>query len=600
MSFGMKSFHEVGLLRDLDVHLIESLIRTFLTRGNPPSEEIKTLLALAVRVTNEGHVCLDLHSDHWWQLDRIRRDNEEQTSAREKQILSLPAPRNAQRALLNCPEWVGSGESSLPFILERNRLYLRRFWNYEKRVANRLRALAEREPTPIPAQLRTQLATVTFGREGQFRPTPSQLDAVQRGLKNRLTIITGGPGTGKTTIAALLLRLLVAQAENTAPLRIRMAAPTGKAAARLQESVGSEISTDTRQILWEPASTLDRLLGYQRNSPYFHYNRETPLPADIVLIDETSMIDLPKMAKLLDAITPQTRLILLGDKNQLASVDPGSVMAELCEAAALRHCIVELTESKRFDADSAVTPISQAVRAGDADSAWKLLTDPSIGSANKKVTLHDATAFTPRDVPKDFAEIVRTRYRAFLAAKTPAEAFRALSAFRVLCALRRGATGSNRINAFIEDLLFPNRKGDFYDHRVILVTKNDYDMHLFNGDVGILLPNEEGDLVAHFETREQPLPTRLLPAHESAFAMTVHKAQGSGFGHIALILPTQEGPILTRELIYTGLTRTETGVDLWCEPSTFKSGVTRLTARSMGLREQLNIPASTPEPNPST
>ncbi len=582
----VESLFNAGLLRELDVHALNALVRRF-APDSAPSGDVQAILALAIRVSGDGHVCLDLQSDTWWQLERAT-PNDDETRDPGKIISTLPPPNGAEKLLNDCTTLVGDDTANLPFVLHNHRLYLRRFWNYEKFAAEKLLALAGKPAQSISKATQQRLDSLTFGDKGQFSLAASQKQAILKGLENRLTIITGGPGTGKTTIAAILLKLLGENAGGK-DLRVRMTAPSGKAAARLQESVRAGIPEASRGLEMEPASTIERLLGYQRNSPYFLHTRKNPLATDILLVDETSMVDLSRMAKLLDALPATARLILLGDKNQLASVDPGSVMAEICEAEALKNCVVELTESKRFDADSAVTPLSQAVRAAKADEAWEILSEGAAGVEGKKVSLHRTIhEFTFREYPDDFAALVRERYRAFCDAKDPRAAFDAFAQFRVLCALRRGATGVDRINRLIEDLLFPSRRGDFYDHRPILVTKNDYEVQLFNGDIGIILPDENGKLMAHFETRATPLPTRLLPEHETAFAMTVHKAQGSGFHHVAVLLPAQDSPILTRELIYTAITRTETGVDLWCEEEAFKSGILKATTRSMGLKSRLD------------
>ncbi len=584
----VESLFNADLLRELDIHAVDALVRRFAS-DKIPSDEVQAILALAIRVSGDGHVCLDLQSDTWWQLERAIRNNDDETRDVGSGISTLPRPKATEDVIKDCAALVGDGDAKqTPFVLHNHRLYLRRFWNYEKFVAEKLLSLAEKKPAQVSEEIQQRLNSLTFGENGEFSLTASQEQAVRKGLENRLTIITGGPGTGKTTIAAILLKLLGENAGEKI-LRVRMTAPSGKAAARLQESIRAGIPEEYKGLDIEPASTIERLLGNQRNSPYFLHNRKNPLAADVLLIDETSMVDLPRMAKLLDALPPDARLILLGDKNQLASVDPGSVMAEICESQALKNCVVELTESKRFDADSAVTPLSQTVREANADEAWTILSEGTAGVEGKKVTLHRTIKeFTFREYPDDFATLVRERYRAFCEAKDPRAAFDAFAQFRVLCALRRGATGVDRINRLIEGLLFPNRRGDFYDHRPILVTKNDYEVQLFNGDIGIILPDETGNLVAHFETRATPLPTRLLPEHETAFAMTVHKAQGSGFNHVAVLLPTQDSPILTRELIYTAITRTETGVDLWCEEESFKSGILKATTRSMGLKSRLD------------
>ncbi len=589
----MPAFYEAGLLRDLDVQTVSALVRIF-CGASPPAPEIQILLALAIGATGAGHACLDLNRPDWRQLQRVRHDDEPTDSASRTALLArLPAPPAVHALLSAAAPLVGDGAADRPFVLAAGRLYLRRFWNYENQVARQLRRMAQTPDQAVPSEILAAVDALVLRKPGSggapLKLAPAQAEAVRRGLRGQLTIVTGGPGTGKTTAAAILLQLLARETTPGQPLRVRLAAPTGKAAARLDESVRGEIGALGAALDLKPAATLDRLLKPRRDSPYFQHDRDHPLPADIVVVDEASMIDLPKMAKLLDALGTQTRLVLLGDKNQLASVEPGSVMAEICDARTLQPCLVELTESKRFGDASVVKLLAAAVNDMRSDEAWRIALS---GADERQIVVRDSGRFGRKEPPAEFAAEIKLRYAAFRNAQTPADAFRALAQFRVLCALRRGPTGADRINAAIEDVLFPHRRGEFYDHRVILVNKNDYEIHLYNGDVGVVLPDPErgGSLAAFFEGRPRSVPCRLLPEHETAFALTVHKAQGSGFGRVAVLLPDRDSPILTRELIYTAITRTETGVELWCEEQAFKAGVAKRTERSMGLKDQLDEP----------
>ena len=597
MSSLLDQFRSDGWLRDVDVQLVASLLRVFGAGAPPPPENVQSILAFAVSATADGHVCLDLNSSDWAQFANFRRHDASSHSPDVSFPANrIPTPREACTLLLACPALVGDGSGPQPFVLEQNRLYLRRFWNYECLVARKLRQMAEsNSPCSLslpPGSLEAFLSNQLLSGGMRFPLAPAQVQAVRMGLVRQLVVVTGGPGTGKTTVAAFLLQALARLNPQNNSLRIRLAAPTGKAAARLEESVRRGIGSNAASLILEPASTIDRLLGYRPHSPYFFHNRDNPLPADVVLVDEASMVDLPKMAKLLDALESRTRLVLLGDKNQLASVDPGSVMAEICESKLLANCVVELTESKRFADDSPVKQISVAINQMRADDAW-IAALSHAGPDDDAITVHDSSDFDPLAPPAAFREAIRRRYGPFVESKTPREAFKALSKFRVLCALRHGPTGSTSVNAAIENVLFPSRTGDCYSHRAILVTQNDYEIHLFNGDVGVLLPDPErnGDLSAFFEGRPRSVPFRLLPEHETAFAMTVHKSQGSGFSRVMVLLPPRDSAILTRELAYTAITRTESGVDLWCGETSFKAGVSRQTERRMGLRKKLDAPA---------
>lgn len=582
----ISELHSAGILRELDVHMIASLARSFEKGKNRSDDLVKTLLALALHVTDNGDICLDLDAQNWAQVaNRGPIEDAEPEEQAAALWARLPSPNEARKILASDEVLVGDAAAGRPFVLNGNRLYLRRFWNYEKEVADTLRSLAEQPSQPLTPAMEAEITTLAL--PGGHALSPNQKEAVRKALQNKLTIITGGPGTGKTTVAATVLKML-AQQRHSATLRVRLAAPTGKAAARLEESVG-EVTRSTSNIEAVPAQTLERLLGYRPGSPYFRHNREHPLPADVVVVDEASMIDLPKMAKLLKAIGKDTRLVLLGDKNQLASVDPGSVMAEICEAQRLSNHVVELTENKRFGEDSAVAPLSRSINKGDSAEAWKLL-NSDMGATDKKVTPFPVNELTKRGVPPAFVAQIKAGFEAFRNQTDPGKAFAELSRFRVLCALRRGRLGAMRINRDIEDILFPNRRGEFYAHRVLIVTENDYTLQLYNGDVGIVLPDptRNGEPAVYFENRGTPVSYHLLPPHETAFAMTVHKAQGSGFGRVLVVLPAEDSPILTRELLYTAITRTETGVDLWCEELSFKQAIQTRTQRSMGLKARLD------------
>jgi exodeoxyribonuclease V alpha subunit len=566
----LAALREVGILRDLDVHLVESLCRICAAALSPAAQ---VLLALASRASGEGHACLDLESPDWLPaLDAAPAE----APAQPAQLPGGMSAAEARDVLAAAPQLVGDGSATAtPFVLEASRLYLRRFWNYERLVAQRLleRARALSAPAPANPSLEKAIDDAPL--------VPEQRDAVRKALSGRLAILTGGPGTGKTYVAAQFLLLLARHSAAGRPLRIRMAAPTGKAAARMDESLRDALGGQPLDLQIEPASTLDRLLGPLPNSPYFRHCRGNPIPADVVLVDETSMIDLPKMAKLLDALDESTHLVLLGDKDQLASVEPGSVLAEICDAAALRPRIATLSQSQRFPPGSPVARLAEAINEGRSDDAWRLAAGVGVSSS---------AAFQAKSPPAAFAKAVRDGYAPLLAAQSPQEAFAALAQFRVLCAMRRGPQGVDALNDAIRRTLFPRATGDFYARRPVLVTQNDYEANLYNGDVGIVWPDPQRDneLAVFFENRPRPVPCSRLPAHESAFAMTIHKAQGSGFGHVLALLPDRDSPLMTRELLYTAITRTRRSVDLWCAQVPFKAAVAKRTLRHMGLREKLD------------
>jgi len=345
------------------------------------------------------------------------------------------------------------------------------------------------------------------------------------------------------------------------------------------------------------AMTIHRLLGYLPGSPYFRHNAENPLSADVVIVDEASMVDLALMAKLVAAVPNEARLILLGDRDQLASVEAGNVLADICAAAeaaapneALHDRVIALKKNYRFAESGGIFQLSAAVNAGDGDAALAVLQRKADGEIEW------------RELPpvSKLVSALRDRivsgFRPSLQTDDPQEALRSLQEFRILCALRHGPFGVENLNAIGEEILADARllapRRGWYRGQPLMITQNDYNLSLFNGDSGIILPDPEasGDLRAFFLSAEGKLrrflPSR-LPVHETAFAITVHKSQGSEFGKVLLILPENDSPILTRELLYTGLTRAREGVTLWAAERTLRAGIGRRVTRNSGLRDAL-------------
>lgn len=594
--------HQAGLLRDLDLRLTKTLARTHGVAAHAaPAGALA--VALASRVVGDGHICLDFNQvDAAWLAGL--------SDVRGASAVGAEIVMDDLLSAVQSPEWylvVGGPDDAKPCVLDDRRLYLRRMYDYERQTARRLHQMAG-------ATAQT-LAPAAEAAIGELLSDPCQQQAARMALTRRLTVISGAPGTGKTFTAARILALLSRYAADGAPLRVRLAAPTGKAAARLEESIAQARAT-TRDatagtIVCEPACTLERLLGYRADSPYFRHDASRPLDADIVLVDEASMIDLPKMAKLLDAIGPATRLVLLGDSHQLASVQPGSVLAEVCEAQRLSGCVATLQNSFRFAGDSPVGRLSRAINEADdavaARTAWRSVSDPAAQEDEYAIRVHEVPERLETGGGRTtdaFVACVRRGYADFLAADTPAAVFAALEKFRVLCALRHGPFGALAVNRLIEAALPSlNPREEWYSHRVVMVTRNDYGTRLFNGDVGVVLPDPErldGERVVYFETsanaakeRFRKVPCRLLPPHETAFAITIHKAQGSEFGRILVLLPAADVPLLTKELLYTALTRTRSGVDLWCNEGPFVRAACRRMRRLTGLKTQIDRQADT-------
>ncbi len=511
-------------------------------------------------------------------------------------LAELGGPGLAEK--LRASPVVGEPGKFTPLIVDAaGRVYLQRYHAYETALATAIRArLVDAE---------CDLALLAAGVKRLFpkaKKGDGQRAAAEMAVRKRFAVITGGPGTGKTYTAARVLALLAEQfsAQGKTP-RLALAAPTGKAAARLQESIAKALAQmpETEALRATPpaeASTLHRLLGTLPDSPQFRHDRENPLAVDVVIVDEASMVDLALMAKLFAAVPPGARVILLGDKDQLASVEAGNVLGDICgggnplpTAPIARH-IAELTTAYRFGESSGIQALSERVNAGDAEGAITLLHE------DKYADVRSATTPTARTLAAALKPHVIEGCRGFLEQADPATALARVNAFRILCATRRGPFGVENLNALATGILADagliTPDATHYHGRPVLIGTNDYQLRLFNGDVGLILrdPQAGDELRAFFidatGTLRRVLPAR-LPAHETSFAMTVHKSQGSEFDRVLLVLPDRESAVATRELLYTGLTRARRGVELWADDAVLRATIDRRTQRTSGLRDAL-------------
>jgi exodeoxyribonuclease V alpha subunit len=501
-----------------------------------------------------------------------------------------------------------------PLIIDGDTLYLGRYYHYHHSLWHRLRFLAaqaapEADPEVSPEQ--TGDEALKGHLDAYFPPSevsPNwQKVAASLALKQRLCVISGGPGTGKTTTVLKLLATLVAA--NPDGLRVCLAAPTGKAAARMLESIQANLpalncSNEVKQKLAVPASTLHRLLGYRPNSVSFRHHRGNPLPVDVLVVDESSMIDSAMMAKLLDAVPNTARLILLGDKDQLPPVEPGNPFGAICsqfgyssrfaaslgqlssedltdyvkpEPEPLADNLVFLRHSYRFGADSGIGQLADAVNAGDFNQGFNLLHNNQYAD----IGWQDYCAADARRRGNHTADpLLACMAQGFADYKSAiqnsddiAAVFKAYNRFCVLTATHEGLQGRVITNQWVEQVLGFPAEQHWYHGRAIMVSHNDYQHGLYNGDVGVCLRNNEGDLRVYFPTTEgyrDLIPSR-VPACETAFAITVHKSQGSEFDHVLFLLPSEQSRVLTKPLIYTAITRAKKQVQVWGEQSVWLS-----------------------------
>lgn len=585
----------LGLIRALDDHfarLIDDL-------ADDAQDGVLFAAALASHQTGEGDVCL--HLADW---------------AGQSPFEALPAlrlpPLAEWRAMLSACPAVGT-DATAPLVFDGDTLYLARYWAFETALAAALRGRAEGWAEGVD---RARLAAGLRRLLGEDEAAADQRRAAALAVLRRLAVISGGPGTGKTRTVTAILALLL---EQTPTLRVALAAPTGKAAARLAESIQAAkrelpLSEDLRAAIPERTHTLHRLLGIVPGRSRPRRDADNPLHVDLLVIDEASMVDLPLLARALAALLPPARLILLGDRDQLASVEAGAVLADICGEGALSgysetmrvaldetagetpvpledgaaspmaDSVTLLAHSYRFAQAGGIAGLARAVNAGDADAA---LAEFDAGWPD--LALAPPTPLEPR-----LGERLDEALSALFGAAGPAEALAALGRLRILCALREGPFGVTEINALVERHVRRRFGVDthrpWYRGRPVMVQGNDYTLELFNGDVGITWPDENDQLRVYFEGADGGLkrvhPGR-MPAHETVYAMTVHKSQGSEFDEVLLILPRQDVRVLTRELLYTGITRARHRMELWADPVIAAAAVARRVRRASGLRARL-------------
>lgn len=674
----LQILEQQGIIRPLDYQFAK-LIHSM----NPDP-----LLALAAANVSfelgQGNVCISLASDFTlFGLENFCFEESESFRLVDRDTLDIP--RDQWLARLKRTDIVGDGSKPTPLVLDNERLYLYRYWQYERIVSSFLKS---RSVEPLDTEEARGILQRLFQRDYSYvvhqckgKPeatqkaeiikwldieSTDQLDwktilkaisqsadadtldqlipesaclnwqkiAAALAASRSFSVISGGPGTGKTTTVTRLLALLTELGiKRNSPPGIKLVAPTGKAAARLTESIGGALakincSKTIRDRIPAQAGTLHRLLGVIPGQAGFVHNKNNRLHLDILVVDEASMIDLPLMSHLLDALPDHARLILLGDRDQLSSVEAGSVLGDICAAASFGysneqsnllealtghtlqdiepaqahtsniatadHSVSDslclLRKSYRFDAHSGIGSLAQAVNNGDQLSLKSVFT-----SGFKDIERYSIARNSGYQLLiQQCAESYRHYLDLIQQKAEPQRILNAFNQFQLLCALREGPYGITGLNEEIQNALqqkgLIDITGQWYEGRPVLITRNDHGLGLYNGDIGITIRGADDRLRVAFQLPDKQvrefLPSR-LPEHETVFAMTIHKSQGSEFADVAMVLPDKDNPIITRELVYTGITRAKSKLTLFSEVEILIKAAKSPTKRQSGLYQRL-------------
>jgi exodeoxyribonuclease V alpha subunit len=611
------TFRKKSLLSEIDIHFAQ-FISSFSPDGDP---DIFLAAALVSHATGTGDICLNLNAV---------AGNLFNGTMGFKEPIECPVLDIWLEKLTTSPA-IGRPGQIRPLVLdEKNRLYLYRYWDYENTLSKWIKKRVQRPLAELDFNGLMNTLERLFPGTDAPEMNWQKIAAAVASLKH-FCVITGGPGTGKTFTVTKVLAGLLEQLPGQR-LQIYLTAPTGKAAARLKESVEQakgylNCDDSIKAAIPSEVFTIHRLLKPITGSPYFRHDRENPLMADIVVVDEASMVDLALMVKLLEAVPENARVILIGDKDQLASVEAGSVLGDICDRevihgfsapfmnrikdltgdagegvvqtadaqSGLQDAIVVLPKSYRFAAGSRIEDLSRAVNRADTEVVFEMLADED----DKSITWKPLKA--DQRLVETLSRQIVSGYQSYLKATDPVEALNRLQRFRILCALNIGPLGVQAINRLAEKVLNQNnlinpdpmKENPWYSGRPVLITRNHYPLGLFNGDIGVTLPDSKSghhQLAVFFpggnEGVRQYRPYQ-LPEHETVYAMTVHKSQGSEFDEVLLLLPDRDFSILSRELIYTALTRAREKVTIWGSRSIISRAIDRRIARSSGLRDAL-------------
>lgn len=620
-SIDLTSLYRSGYLSEIDRHFAD-----FMSRLDGRENRALTLAAaLLSRSAGKGHVCLDLNT-----VDRSIAV----TPGEKRSAVIWPETADWIKELRTSP-MIGSPGEQRPLILDDcERVYLYRYWRYEQDLIAAIRLRTDSNERALGSlnadALRGAIDRLFPSTHKKSESVDWQKVAALVALMKPFCVISGGPGTGKTFTVAKILALLIEQAGDTR-FNALLAAPTGKAAAKLGESIMTAVKTlacspAVKERIPADAQTIHRMLDPIPGTPFFRHDKSNPLPADVVIVDEASMVDLALLSKLSAALSDRARLILIGDMDQLASVEAGAVLGDICDRGrrqrfsadfcemarqvigtpledcrtektrGIQDCIVSLVKSYRFDDQGGIGALSRAINRGDVNRALNLME----AGADSRISWQPVSS--TRALFQSLKDPVVRGYRDYLSTGDPLLALERFNRFRILCAVNRGSRGVEALNRMAEEVL--RRKGlikpddiryhdRWYAGRPILVTANDYGLGLFNGDIGLSAPaaaDDSASLVVHFPGLDgdtRGIPAARLSGIETVYAMSIHKSQGSEFDRVHVILPDADSAVLTRELLYTAVTRARSSVTIWGQEQVLEKALSRQIIRRSGLREAL-------------
>ena len=621
----LRQFKNIDGFHEIDLQFADFIIKTAKTN------DIYLYLAsaLASHSIRNGHICCELKDIAGTEFPVYRSGIELTHSVLKLPTISLPNFNLWYESLLKFPDII-SENNYTPLILDNSyRLYLHRYWNYENNFAKNILSLCKPTKSFIDELKPEQITNISR----YFKKTSTEIDwqqvAVYTALVNNFSIITGGPGTGKTTTVAAILALIHDIEPNVS---IKICAPTGKAGSRLIEAINNELEnlnpindTTVGKLKSLESFTVHRLLGSLPLSPHFRHNKKNPISADVIIIDEASMIAQTLFAKLLDAVSIDTKIILLGDKDQLASVEAGAVMANLCEVSKpncftesfalslkeyfnqhswklpaafnnqMGNISVELQKSHRFDDTKGIGLLKNAINSNSdkvLEIAKKKTDELELKPLPHKSKINNAVINHIKEVNVVIDNKV-LNFNDFRKANTPEEAYKILNEFKILCSHNIGTAGVDNFNRIVHSYFFTEPYHKLPSGTPIMIQENNNQLKLFNGDTGIIWHDSLNKKKAFFPNPltgiMKPFSIPLLPAFKEVFAMTIHKSQGSGFQNILIILPEVYSPLLTKELIYTAITRAKIYCEVWSNDDIFIKTARHETKRNSGLLEKLTL-----------